>query len=142
MTESRLDPDARSWVGARGIMQLMPTTSREIQSKNPEWSTVDDVEWNIAAGIFHDRGLWRLWNGAVGEGDQPRFMFASYNAGRIPLLTAQRMAREQQLDPRIWASVERVAPGVPRWRHQETVTYVTRIFEILLRLDPRGRVVR
>ena len=142
MTESRLDPNAKSWVGARGIMQLMPATFQEIQSKNPEWAKIDDEEWNIAAGIFHDRKLWRLWNGAVGSDDQQQFMFASYNAGRIPILTAQRLAREQQLDPRIWASVERVAPKVPRWRHQETVSYLVRIAENLRHLDSRGRVVR
>lgn len=142
MTESRLDPEARSWVGARGIMQLMPNTFQEIQSKNPEWLSVDDEEWNIAAGVFYDRKLWRLWKGDVGEGDHHQFMFASYNAGRVPILTAQRMAKDQQLDPASWASVERVAPKVPRWRHQETVSYLIRIAENLRRLDARGRVAR
>ena len=52
MTESRLNPLAQSQVGARGIMQLMPSTFLEIQSKHPDWLSVDDVEWNIAAGIF------------------------------------------------------------------------------------------
>jgi membrane-bound lytic murein transglycosylase F len=140
MTESRLDPTAQSGVGARGIMQLMPSTFREIQSRNPEWSSVDDVEWNIAAGIYYDRQLWRLWRDDVHDGDHHRFMFASYNAGRVPILTAQRMAREEQLDPRAWTSVEAIAPKVPRWRHRETVTYVARIWENLGRLDARGRV--
>lgn len=141
MTESRLDPTAQSMVGARGVMQLMPSTFKEIQSKNPEWSSVDDVEWNIAAGIFHDRQLWRLWRDQVNEVDHHQFMFGSYNAGRVPILTAQRLAREQQLDPRNWNAIERVAPDVPRWRHRETVAYLLRIGENLERLDPKGRLL-
>ncbi len=142
MTESRLDPLAQSQVGARGIMQLMPSTFREIQSKNPDWLSVDDVEWNIAAGIFHDRKLWRLWRGDVSDDDHHRFMFASYNAGRIPILTAQRVAVEDRLDPRVWTSVERVAAKVPRWRHRETLTYLIRIAENRRVLEPRGRAPR
>ncbi|MFN0181029.1 MAG: transglycosylase SLT domain-containing protein [Gemmatimonadales bacterium] len=142
MTESRLDPNATSPVGARGVMQLMPSTFREIQSKNPEWASVDDVEWNIAAGIFYDRQLWRQWRDAVDDADHHRFMFGSYNAGRIPILTAQRLARERQLDPRGWGAIEQVAPEVPRWRHRETVDYVGRIGDNLDRLDAKGRVAR
>ena len=69
-------------------------------------------------------------------------MFGSYNAGRVPILTAQRLARERQLDPRGWGAIERVAPEVPRWRHRETVDYVGRIGENLERLDGKGRVIR
>jgi membrane-bound lytic murein transglycosylase MltF len=129
-------------VGARGVMQLMPSTFRDIQSRNPDWSSVDDVEWNIAAGIFYNRQLWRQWRPDVDEADHHRFMFGSYNAGRVPILTAQRLARERLLDPRGWSTIERVAPDVPRWRHRETVEYVQRIAENLARLDPKGRLAR
>ncbi len=60
LAESNLSPAARSWVGARGIMQLMPTTFQEIQTKNPEFGDIEDPEWNIAAGIMYNRLLWRL----------------------------------------------------------------------------------
>jgi membrane-bound lytic murein transglycosylase MltF len=55
MAESNLDSAARSYVGARGIMQLMPTTFAQIQSRRTEFESIDNVEWNIAAGILHDR---------------------------------------------------------------------------------------
>ena len=67
-------------------------------------------------------------------------MFASYNAGRIPLLRAQGLARSRALDPRLWGSVAVVAPEVPRWRHLETLNYVQRIGVNLQRMDLRGRV--
>jgi len=140
MTESNLDPAAKSWVGARGIMQLMPSTFLEIQTKNSGFTSIDDLEWNIAAGIYYDRKLWRLWRDSVDQADHIRFMFASYNAGRVPLLRAQGLARSQALDPRLWGSVAVVAPEVPRWRHEETLNYVERIRANLQRMDLRGRV--
>jgi membrane-bound lytic murein transglycosylase MltF len=140
MTESNLNPAATSWVGAKGIMQLMPSTFMEIQTRNPDWSSIDDVEWNIAAGIYHNRRLWRLWADSVDSEDHRYFMFGSYNAGRIPILRAQGLARQKQLDPRYWASIEVVAPEVRGWRQVETLNYVRRIRQNLDRLDARGRV--
>lgn len=142
MTESNLNPAATSWVGAKGIMQLMPSTFLEIQTKNPDWTSIDDVEWNIAAGISYNRRLWRLWKDSVDTEDHRYFMFGSYNAGRIPILRAQGVARLKLLDPRYWASIEVVAPEVRGWRQSETISYVRRIRENLERLDDRGRVIR
>src|SRR5688500_18701861 len=56
MAESNLDSAAQSYVGARGIMQLMPSTFAEIQSRRTEFESIDHVEWNIAAGILHEIG--------------------------------------------------------------------------------------
>ena len=142
MTESNLDPNAHSWVGARGIMQLMPSTFVEIRTKNPTWTSIDNMEWNIAAGIYHDRRLWLQWRDSVDSGDHRYFMFGSYNAGRIPILRAQGVARQRTLDPRYWASVEIVAPDVRGWRHAETLNYVRRINDNLALLDDRGRIRR
>ena len=123
-------------------MQLMPSTFAQIQSKNPEFHSVDHPESNIAAGIYHARALWRLWRGSVAPEDRTTFMFASYNAGRVPILRAQDLAAARAFDPSRWASVEAVAPDVPRWRHRETLNYVRRIEGNLARMDARGHVVR
>src|SRR5262245_57828805 len=61
MAESNIDMNAKSWVGARGIMQLMPSTFREIHTKNPEIVSINKPEWNIAAGIYYDRQLYLQW---------------------------------------------------------------------------------
>jgi soluble lytic murein transglycosylase-like protein len=92
MAESNLDSAARSYVGARGIMQLMPTTFAQIQSRRTEFESIDHVEWNIAAGILHDRYLWQRWLVLGAVDDRRRFMFASYNAGEGPILRARGMA--------------------------------------------------
>ncbi len=140
LTESGLDSTAKSRVGAEGVMQLMPTTRREIASKNPDMRQVNDAEWNVAAGIAYDRSLWRLWAQDSVDRYLPEFMFASYNAGRRTILTAQRTAQDSRLDIRVWPSIESIAPQVTRWRYRETVDYVKRIDANLNRLDSRGRL--
>lgn len=140
MAESNMDSAAVSYVGARGIMQLMPSTFVEIQSHNPEISRIDDPEWNIAAGIYYDRVLWRLWQKDSIDGHRREFMLGSYNAGRQTIRNAQAVARSSQLDHREWPSIEAVGPRVRRWRHDETVTYVRRIQDYLARFDDKGRL--
>jgi soluble lytic murein transglycosylase-like protein len=127
MAESNLDSAATSYVGARGVMQLMPATYRMIQSKRPEFGAIDDPEWNIAAGIMHDRYLWRLWEKKVGAEERFNFMFASYNAGEGTIGRAADSARVVAGGTPAWLHVEQVAPKVPRWRYRETLGYVRKI---------------
>ncbi|HSQ33119.1 MAG TPA: transglycosylase SLT domain-containing protein [Gemmatimonadaceae bacterium] len=124
--ESGLKPDATSWVGARGLMQLMPSTYREIASHRPEFGPIDQPEWNIAAGIMHDRYLWQLWQRDVPDDEVHRFMFASYNAGEGTIARALTVARTKGGAP-AWSSIEEIAPSVQRWRYTETLGYVKRI---------------
>ena len=134
MAESNLTHTARSHCGARGLMQLMPNTFGEIKSKNPELKSIDDPEFNIAAGICYDRMLWRLWTDHPTDMDRDRFMFGSYNAGRGTLLRAQSAARQRNLDHTKWASITEVAAAVRGWRYRETLGYVEKIDALLLGL--------
>ena len=127
MAESDLTPSARSRVGARGIMQLMPSTYGQIKSALPKFGAIDDPEWNIAAGILHDRDLWTLWGKDVPDSERWAFMFASYNAGEGTIMRARRVAVAAQLDDSRWPAIERVAPRVERWRYSETLGYVRTI---------------
>lgn len=127
MAESNLNPEATSFVGARGIMQLMPSTYAQIQSRRPEFGEITDPEWNIAAGISHNRYLWRLWDGRAPEADRMRFMFGSYNAGQGTIGRALDSARTVEPAQPGWVHVEAVAPRVPRWRYRETLDYVRKI---------------
>jgi soluble lytic murein transglycosylase-like protein len=134
MAESGLSPTAKSWVGARGIMQLMPSTYHDISSHRPEMTSIDDPQWNIAAGIMHDRDMWALWKDSVPDDDRWRFMFGGYNAGEGTIFRAQGVARASKLNERTWPNIESIAPTVPRWRYKETLGYVRTIEENLRRL--------
>jgi membrane-bound lytic murein transglycosylase MltF len=126
MAESGLKPTARSRVGARGIMQLMPSTFQVIQSARPDFKSIDDPEHNIAAGIMHDRYLWTLYPTAPGD-ERLRFMFAAYNAGEVTVKRARSAALKQNLDAELWSSVEVVAATVKPWRYRETLGYIKTI---------------
>jgi membrane-bound lytic murein transglycosylase F len=127
MAESGLDPEATSYVGARGIMQLMPATYAAITSRRPEFGAINDPEWNIAAGIMHDRYLWKLWSASISERERPAFMFGSYNAGEGTIKRARSAALDRVGAAEAWAHIEQVAPEVPRWRYRETLDYVRKI---------------
>jgi membrane-bound lytic murein transglycosylase F len=131
--ESGLKPTATSWVGARGIMQLMPSTYQEIASHRSEFGEIDQPEWNIAAGIMHDRYLWDLWRKDIEDGERHHFMFASYNAGEGTITRALGVAR-QNGGLAAWSSIELIAPSVQRWRYTETLGYVRRIDSTYARL--------
>jgi membrane-bound lytic murein transglycosylase F len=131
--ESGLKPNATSWVGARGVMQLMPSTYQQIASRRPEFGPIDQPEWNIAAGIMHDRYLWDLWLNTVPDDERHHFMFASYNAGEGTINRAFAVAKAKGSLP-AWSSIELIAPSVQRWRYAETLGYVRRIDSTYARL--------
>lgn len=141
MTESGLDPNATSRVGARGIMQLLPSTYEDVRSMTPAiGEKIDNPEWNIAAGILYDRTLWKVWTDALDDEHRWKFTFGSYNAGVVTVQRAQKLAEGRALDTRAWPSIEIVAPQVRGWRYEETRTYVQRIMAFVARMSPTGRV--
>ena len=108
-------------------MQLMPSTFAVIQSRRPEFKSIDDPEWNIAAGIMHDRYLWTVFTSDVPEEERVRFMFGGYNAGEGTINRARAIAAAARLDRAQWVSIEQIAPTVRQWRYRETLAYVRSI---------------
>jgi len=127
MAESNLSTAAKSWVGARGLMQLMPATYSEVQTKNPEFGRIDDPRWNIAAGIFYNKKLYDAWSEMGQIQSRLSYVLGSYNAGRGTLLNAKQTVQKEGLDEQQWRNVEDNAHKVPRWRYTETLNYVRRI---------------
>ncbi|HBD34122.1 MAG TPA: lytic transglycosylase F, partial [Cupriavidus sp.] len=76
--ESQLNQNARSHVGAIGVMQIMPATGKELNV-----GSIRITESNIHAGTkYLDQLMTRYFSDAnFSESDRPLFAFASYNAG-------------------------------------------------------------
>lgn len=68
--ESKFKPQARSHVGAKGLMQLMPRTGRWMGARN-----LYDPEQNIDAGVKYIKYLDKRFNGDVTK------IIAAYNGG-------------------------------------------------------------
>jgi len=131
VAESRLQADARSRVGALGVMQIMPKTFAEITKKKPGIKgTRKQPRWNIAAGIYYDRTIWNLWKVKRPHVDRINFMFGSYNAGKGNILKAQKIAKNKGLNPNIWNSIQSTLPDVTGKSSKETIGYVNKIGEI------------
>jgi membrane-bound lytic murein transglycosylase F len=97
--ESRFKANVKSWAGAYGIMQLMPTTARRFgvnRSSPPEKQIragVDFIKWlNVR---FEKRGI-------IDEEEKIKFVLASYNVGLGHILDARRLAEKNGKDPNIW----------------------------------------
>jgi membrane-bound lytic murein transglycosylase MltF len=122
--ESRLDQNAKSAVGAVGVMQIMPATGKELNVGN-----IRALEPNIHAGAkYMDKLMSRYFSDAsFSETDRALFAFASYNAGPGSISRMRRMAKQRGLDPNQWFNnVELV---VAQKIGIETTTYVRNIFK-------------
>jgi len=128
IAESNLNPEAESHVGAKGIMQILPSTFEEIRDNNPHLLSIEDPRWNIAAGIWYDRQLYRKWRKPLPSEERLYLAFSSYNAGYGGVLKAIKRSRKK---PYNWQQVQ---PHLPR----ETRGYVARI-SALMEADSRQK---
>jgi len=122
--ESRLNQDARSQVGAIGIMQVMPETGKELK--------VGDIritEPNIHAGAkYLDRLMTDYFADAeFDETNRTLFAFASYNAGPGNIAKMRDHAAKDGLDPNQWFNSVEVVTA--RKIGLETTTYVRNIYK-------------
>jgi membrane-bound lytic murein transglycosylase MltF len=122
--ESRLDQNARSQVGAIGVMQVMPATGQELKVGD-----IRQIEPNIHAGILFVRTVVdRYYAGEpMDDVNKVLFAFAAYNAGPGRIRQLRREASDRGLDPNVWFNnVERIAS---ERIGRETVTYVANIYK-------------
>jgi soluble lytic murein transglycosylase len=80
-SESRFNPGATSWAGARGLIQLMPATAEHVASRaglDIEPSELYDPAVNLDIGQRYLAGLTARWGNADGA---PALAVPSYNAG-------------------------------------------------------------
>ncbi|MBD5163252.1 MAG: transglycosylase SLT domain-containing protein [Bacteroidales bacterium] len=99
-TESRFKPNARSWVGARGLMQIMPSTARGYRTSvsqlgNPETSL------KVATKLINDLDSY-LVKYVPNDKERLKFVIAAYNVGIAHVYDAIALAKKYDLDPQKW----------------------------------------
>jgi membrane-bound lytic murein transglycosylase MltF len=122
--ESQLNQQAKSHVGAIGIMQLMPDTGAQMNVGD-----IHVAEANIHAGAkYMDQLMEKYFPDAkFSEGNRPLFAFASYNCGPGNVAKCRREAEKQGLDPNKWFNNVEIV--VAKKIGTETTTYVRNIYK-------------
>jgi membrane-bound lytic murein transglycosylase F len=132
--ESRFDPKAVSWMGARGLLQVMPQTGRELGFKD-----LFDPEQNVNAGVKYLTQMIGALDPAIPLQQRVRFGLAAYNAGFGHVIDARAVARQRGLDANRWFKNVELAMALlekpefyRRARHgyvrgREPVAYVSQI---------------
>jgi peptidoglycan lytic transglycosylase F len=118
--ESRFDPLARSWVGALGLMQIMPRTARELDTGD-----VRLPEQGIHAGVkLLARYAAMYRDPEISGQDRLHFALAAYNCGPGHVADGRRLAADLKLDPTRWSGhVEKAMPLLARPRFARTARH-------------------
>jgi soluble lytic murein transglycosylase len=144
--ESGFDPTAVSRAGARGMMQLMPATAREMARSldlDPDRHSLDDPAFNLLLGSAYMNRLVRRYDGSL------LLAVAAYNAGPGRVggwLKRYGDPRTAAVDPVDWVEtlpfaetrnyIQRVFEGLTVYRHRMAPT------QVAIALDGRLRVGR
>ncbi|MFV0366062.1 MAG: transglycosylase SLT domain-containing protein [Mangrovibacterium sp.] len=88
--ESGFDPDATSWVGAKGLMQIMPDAAQTFKVEN-----YTDPERNLEAGLRLLTWLDEVFMQEIPSSEERiKFVLAAYNVGLGHVRDAQRLAEK------------------------------------------------
>lgn len=98
--ESRFRPNARSWVGARGLMQIMPGTARGYRTSVSSLGN-PDVSLNVATKLIRDLDSY-LQKYVPSDKERLKFVIAAYNVGIAHVYDAIALAEKYGLDPQVW----------------------------------------
>lgn len=137
--ESRFNPQAESWAGAYGLMQLMPATAGRFGvSRN------SSPESHIRAGVSFIKWLDKRFEDEIPDREERiKFVLAAYNVGKGHVDDARRLAEKYGDDPNIWeGSVEKwlLSKSQPKYyrdpvvkhgyaRGIETTNYVVQVLD-------------
>ena len=123
--ESGFDQNARSPVGAIGVMQVMPATAAD---RAVGIADIEDLENNIHAGTKYLSVLRGHYfsDSDMEATERMLFTMAGYNAGPNRINRLRRVAEARGLDPNVWFNNVELVVAAQVGR--EPVTYVGNIY--------------
>lgn len=95
--ESKFNPNASSWAGATGLMQIMPSTAMDLELEN----IADPIE-SLRAGTTYLSQIYERFDHIEDTLNRQKFALAAYNCGYGHILDAQRVAAKEGLDSIVW----------------------------------------
>jgi membrane-bound lytic murein transglycosylase F len=95
--ESRFDPDASSWAGAKGLMQLMAPTAKDLGVSNRT-----SPEQSIKGGTRYLNQIWQRFDQISDSTQRIKFTMAAYNCGYGHVIDAQKLAEKRDFDKDRW----------------------------------------
>jgi len=95
--ESMFEHSNKSWAGAKGLMQLMPATAKELGVTD-----VHDPDQNIKAGTKYLKRMYGYWDNIPDTIQRIKFAMASYNCGYGHVKDAQKLAKKFNKDTLNW----------------------------------------
>ncbi|MDD6592121.1 MAG: transglycosylase SLT domain-containing protein [Prevotella sp.] len=135
--ESTFDPQARSWAGACGLMQIMPKTAEYL---GLPMGDIFNPEKNIEAACRYLAELNGKLSDVRDRQERVNFVLASYNGGILHIRDAMALAEKNGKNKHRWAEVSQYVLGLAKpqyyndpvvkygyMRGSETVDYVQRI---------------
>lgn len=137
--ESCFDPKAKSWAGACGLMQIMPSTADHLGLPRAQ---IYEPEANIHAACRYMAELQGRFADVPNRQERLHFALACYNGGYNHIRDAMALAKKYGRNPQRWAEVREFVLGLqsPQYyndpvvkygymRGSETADYVNRIMD-------------
>lgn len=100
--ESCFDPNAKSWAGACGLMQIMPSTAAHL---GLPMSAIHDAEANVAAAARYMAELQGHFSDVGDPAQRALFALAAYNGGFHHIRDAMALTRKHGGNPQNWGHV-------------------------------------
>ena len=100
--ESCFDANAKSWAGACGLMQIMPSTASHL---GLPMSAIHDAEANVAAAARYMAELQGHFSDVGDPGQRVLFALAAYNGGFHHIRDAMALTRKHGGNSQNWGDV-------------------------------------